>query len=91
MASALLPRFPCNIRETQYGYVCLCDETYCDSLDGPLPQSRKEYTLVTTSKNKERFIYKIGRFGEENKCCKNKEYAHLEIDTSKTYQTMQGL
>lgn len=90
MVSALLARNPCNIRSTQYGYVCLCDETYCDSLDGPLPQSRNEYTLVTTSRDKDRFVYKTGRFGEENTCCKNKKYAYLEIDTSETYQTMQG-
>lgn len=87
---AMHPRYRCNIRATEYGYICVCNSTYCDTLDIAYPESSKEYTLVTTSRSKDRFHYKTGKFGDEDDCCKKKRHAYLEVDTSKTFQTMQG-
>lgn len=42
---------PCNVRQFAAGLVCVCNETYCDTLDGPLtPVDRNHLIVVSSSK-----------------------------------------
>lgn len=89
---ALQPRKPCRLRQAEYGYVCVCDDNYCDTLDIPEPKSGNEYVLVTSSESGDRFYYEIGKVYKKlnSNECPNSLQATLEIDSSKTYQKMSG-
>ncbi|XP_031621874.1 lysosomal acid glucosylceramidase-like [Contarinia nasturtii] len=84
---ALHTRKPCKIIKTTYGYVCENSDNYCDDLKMPEPCG-DEYILVTSSKNKHRFIYDVGTFenGADDKNCSNV----IEIDQSEMYQEIRG-
>lgn len=53
---------PCRLKEAEYGYICECDENYCDTLDVPLPSSGPSYVLITSSKSGDRFNYTDEQF-----------------------------
>lgn len=76
---------PCKLKEEKYGYVCVVDEDYCDSLYVPDDVKDNHFLLVTSSKHKERFVYKIGTLnsGKSSKIW-------LEVDPSVRYQKMRG-
>lgn len=84
-ALASQPRKPCKLREATYGYVCVNDNDYCDTLDVPDKIADNEYLLVTSSKNKDRFAYKTGKIE-----CGRISKTQVEIDLNKRYQVMQG-
>lgn len=79
----------CQLRETDYGYVCVNNEHYCDTLDGPEPLKSLQYVLVTTSKSKDRFAYTTGSFDNKERCHR-KKCATVEIDSDQTFQTIEG-
>lgn len=82
---ASLTRKPCRVKEEKFGYVCVNDEKYCDTLDVPEEIANNEYLLVTSSKNKDRFVYETGKIE-----CGKLTKTLVDIDSSKRYQTMQG-
>lgn len=84
---ALQTQYPCNLRETLYGYVCVCNATYCDTLDVSEPTKRGDYVIVTSSRNKERFSYDTGAFREKSQF---KLVPVLKIDSDKRYQKIEG-
>lgn len=53
---------PCSLREFDKGFVCVCNETYCDSLVFARPKSKGQYSLVTSNALGERFVWKQGHF-----------------------------
>lgn len=91
-ALALQPRRPCRLRESKYGYVCVCDENYCDDLNIPLPKKNREFTLVTSSESGERFSYEKGDLYKQSSAPSNASESdtRLEIDSTKVYQKIWG-
>lgn len=53
---------PCKLREYSDGYVCVCDETYCDTTDVKRPTKFGDYVIVTSSQTGKRFDVNKGRF-----------------------------
>lgn len=53
---------PCQLREYASGYVCVCNETYCDTFDVEKPQQFGEYIVVSSTKAGQRFAVTKGRF-----------------------------
>lgn len=46
---------PCELREYIDGYVCVCNETYCDSMNVEKPQNFGDYVVISSSKAGQRF------------------------------------
>lgn len=53
---------PCKLREYTDGYVCVCTESYCDTMDVEKPQKFGEYVMVTSTKDGKRFAVSKGLF-----------------------------
>ncbi|XP_019534823.3 lysosomal acid glucosylceramidase [Aedes albopictus] len=53
---------PCALRQYPTGSVCVCNVTYCDTLEFEDPSQPGEFVLVTSSKNGTRFGQSRGRF-----------------------------
>lgn len=53
---------PCQLREYTDGFVCVCNETYCDTMDVEKPQKFGEYILITSTKAGQRFAVTKGQF-----------------------------
>ncbi|XP_037952534.1 lysosomal acid glucosylceramidase-like [Teleopsis dalmanni] len=54
--------FPCVLRETKYGSVCVCNATYCDYLEDPTPVDDHKFVVVSSSKAGLRFDTTHGLF-----------------------------
>lgn len=86
---------PCRLAKAEFGYVCICDKDYCDSLDVPEPKYGNKYVLVTSSKDGDRFSYQKGKFSRR-KCSKQKCRSHnssniyVKINRKIKYQKMCG-
>lgn len=87
-AIALRTQKHCRVKEELYGYVCVNDDDHCDTLDVPDEPCGKEYLLVTSSKKKDRFVYKTGKFesSKHGKKCRSV----IKVDISKKFQTIRG-
>lgn len=48
-------QLPCELRKYSDGYVCVCNETYCDTLNVEKPKNFGDYIVVSSS-NSERFV-----------------------------------
>lgn len=78
--------WPCNFHRIGDG-VCVCNATYCDTLD--LPQIVcGEYILVTSSKNGKRFDITRTKFDSLNATVASNR--RFEIDESQKYQQLIG-
>lgn len=88
-AFALQTRKPCRPLQTEQGYVCVCDDDYCDTLDVPLPKASNEYILVTSSKAGDRFSYEKGNVKQPNKFSESSS-VYISIDSTKVYQKILG-
>lgn len=62
VAIALDSSNPCVPKSVEFGIVCVCNSTYCDTLDIRESNESKRFTLVTSSKGGERFSYSEGNF-----------------------------
>lgn len=54
--------YPCVQRATDYGYVCVCNSTYCDTIPAVLNLTSGEYQWYSTSANKLGFNSASGNF-----------------------------
>lgn len=52
----------CALRQYPNGYVCVCNATYCDTLNTNRPAVKGEYLLVSSSESGARFQTKRGQF-----------------------------
>lgn len=85
--SALRTRKPCRKLLAEYGYVCVCDENYCDTLEVPKPKANStEFVLVTSSLSGDRFSYKIGKMTKPRKTTR----VCLELEPLDEYQEIRG-
>lgn len=89
--SALRTPRPCRLEKAEYGYICSCDENYCDSLNVPEPNYGNRYILVTSSEAGDRFSYSNGRFLLDS-CEKCDSYSEttIKINKYKTFQKIVG-
>lgn len=53
---------PCQLREYANGYVCVCNETYCDTMDVEKPQRFGDFITIASTKSGKRFEISKGRF-----------------------------
>lgn len=53
---------PCQLREYKNGYVCVCNETYCDTTDVKKPTKFGEFVIVSSTKAGQRFNVTNGFF-----------------------------
>jgi glucosylceramidase len=61
----LVTSLPCAIKSVSTGIVCVCNSTYCDTLDVKLPVKAGEVLIVSTSKSGLRFRTGHGKFNEK--------------------------
>ncbi|EDW15439.1 uncharacterized protein Dmoj_GI22783 [Drosophila mojavensis] len=57
---------PCQLKETQYGSVCVCNSSYCDYLEQPELQDDNQIVVISSSKNGLRFTRSEGSFLDKN-------------------------
>lgn len=74
---------PCLYRTTEYGGICVCNSTYCDTLNGPQPNGG--YVEYTTSKSGKRFEHTIGKFR-----LPKANVGILDINAMTTYVKLEG-
>lgn len=53
---------PCQLRKYSNGYVCVCNETYCDTTDVQRPTIFGDYIVITSTQTGKRFDVGKGRF-----------------------------
>ncbi|XP_031621875.1 putative glucosylceramidase 4 [Contarinia nasturtii] len=55
-------RKPCQLRKFNAGYVCVCTNDFCDTLNIPNMDNENEWLLVTTTESGQRFNFSFGKF-----------------------------
>lgn len=53
---------PCQLREYQDGFVCVCNETYCDTMDVEKPERFGDFLTISSTKSGKRFEVNKGHF-----------------------------
>lgn len=53
---------PCQLRQYATGYVCVCNETYCDTMEVEKPQRFGDFKLISSTKAGKRFDVSNGKF-----------------------------
>ncbi|XP_031621155.1 lysosomal acid glucosylceramidase-like [Contarinia nasturtii] len=53
---------PCQLREYPDGFVCVCNEDYCDTMDVKKPQKFGDFLTISSTKSGKRFEVNKGRF-----------------------------
>lgn len=53
---------PCQRKKFDAGYVCVCTNDYCDTLDVPELSNDDEWLLVTSTESGQRFNFSVGTF-----------------------------
>ncbi|KAG8324284.1 hypothetical protein J6590_095815 [Homalodisca vitripennis] len=59
---AITGDIPCSARLEQYGYICVCNETYCDTVERPSQLPRGQYYHYMTSEDSPGFTKTVGTF-----------------------------
>ncbi|XP_075214404.1 putative glucosylceramidase 4 [Lycorma delicatula] len=78
---------PCNKVKTEYGYICVCNSTYCDTISSPKKLPAGQFHIYYTSENKPGFNHATGFFKMQSPSAHGYRY---ELNTSKTFQTVRG-
>lgn len=78
----------CVPRRMEYGTVCVCNNTYCDTLDTPMPTVKNQLVMITSSEDGHRFSHSTGQFSKMSKAPKSS--SHLYVNRTKTYQKIRG-
>lgn len=87
---------PCNLKKLNDGYVCVCTDSYCDSLNVPKLSNESEWMIVTSTKSGQRFNISLGSFQstpqDMNQCntCTNTTKNVIEIDRTILHQKIIG-
>lgn len=89
IALALYTSFPCIQKNVKFGIVCVCNDTYCDTLDIPESNGDGHFTLITSSESGDRFSSTNGFFQRE-RIPNFKPASFLYIDTRIVYQKIHG-
>lgn len=83
---------PCNLKKMKEGYVCVCTDTYCDSLNLPQLNASNEWMLVTSTESGQRFDFLLGEFHlpHESNRINLTTNTFAEINQNIEYQEMVG-
>lgn len=87
-ASAISTSHPCVGKNVNFGMVCVCNITYCDTLDVPMPTKENSTILITSSEDGDRFAYSIGSIGKND--AKLKHSTDLYVNRMKDFQKIRG-
>lgn len=74
----------------EYGTVCVCNNTYCDTLDSPMPTFKNQLVIITSSEDGDRFSHSIGKFASNSKDIKSTVKIKLYVNRTKIYQRVRG-
>lgn len=80
---------PCARRKGLSGYVCVCNASYCDTLDRPTPQDTGHFILYSTSNSTPGFTSVTGTF--QTYIAQSINATIITVNTDVTYQTLQGI
>lgn len=83
----------CKLREFPDGLVCVCTESYCDTLNIPNIDNANEFILTTTSKSGQRFDISSGKifpFGKSDEKLLNQTEFNVYIDQNEKFQEIIG-
>lgn len=86
---------PCHLKKMKVGYVCVCTDSYCDSLKLPQLSDSNEWMLVTSTESGQRFDFLLGEFNlphESNRTnsTTTTTTTFAEINQNIVYQEMVG-
>lgn len=91
---ALQTEKPCKLRKLAHGFVCVCSETYCDTLNlSNITINADEFLLISSSESGLRFDIKqekISSAPEENENSNSSENLNVEINQDEKYQKIIG-
>ncbi|XP_055305432.1 lysosomal acid glucosylceramidase-like [Sitodiplosis mosellana] len=89
LGSSTEPSRPCRLRKFDAGYVCVCTNDYCDTLNLPEWSDANEWMLVTSTESGQRFNFSFGNFkrqhgnsatiSNETHCEINQNVLHHEV------------
>lgn len=79
----------CNFQKLGDG-ICICNATYCDTLDAPVPTQCGDYFVVTSSRAGKRFETQTTRSSESAEFRSDAFIHRLHINTTIRYQEMMG-
>ncbi|XP_046673234.1 putative glucosylceramidase 4 [Homalodisca vitripennis] len=82
---------PCSARLEQYGYVCVCNETYCDTVERPSQLPRGQYYHYMTSEDSPGFTKTVGTFVNISDISNISSDVSIWVNSSVTYQTFSGI
>uniref|UniRef100_A0A1B6LL69 Glucosylceramidase n=1 Tax=Graphocephala atropunctata TaxID=36148 RepID=A0A1B6LL69_9HEMI len=83
---------PCAKMMAVGGYVCVCNETYCDTVERPSPLPRRQYYYYMTSEDSPGFTKTVGTFINTTVMFSNiSSDVYIRINSSIQYQTFAGI
>ncbi|KAG8304354.1 hypothetical protein J6590_057986 [Homalodisca vitripennis] len=87
---------PCVKRMAVAGYVCVCNETYCDTVERPSQLPRGQYYYYMTSEDSPGFTKTVGTFINSTDTSLNvykniSSDVYIHINSSIQYQTFGGI
>lgn len=90
LSDVVYPSNRCNFQKVGDG-ICVCNVTYCDTLDvPPLSAECGEYFVVTSSRDGKRFESQSGSLAKLKQIRPNAFNHRMDINTSVRYQEMVG-
>lgn len=72
-----IPASPCKLRPYRTGLVCVCNATYCDTLEFLLPSAKGAFLVVSTSEQGLRFQQTTGKFNTEATTIHDRKHQYL--------------
>ncbi|XP_054268411.1 putative glucosylceramidase 4 [Macrosteles quadrilineatus] len=89
---SLAEMIPCNVRKASSGYVCVCNATYCDTVEKPAVIARGLYLHYSTSKETPGFSVSSGNFTNSTiQLRENSEDVIIQVNSTIQYQTFEGI
>ncbi|XP_060528653.1 putative glucosylceramidase 4 [Cylas formicarius] len=65
MVNLIRAELPCVQREVEYGTVCVCNSSYCDTVPEVVNLTSRQYQIYSTSKGNLGFHSNVGQFSNE--------------------------
>uniref|UniRef100_A0A182NS10 Glucosylceramidase n=1 Tax=Anopheles dirus TaxID=7168 RepID=A0A182NS10_9DIPT len=79
---------PCALRQYESGAVCVCNVTYCDTLEFTVPSELGSFLLVSSSRGGLRFAQAGGNFSRRTR--HTAADVTVTLDPQKRFQTVEG-
>lgn len=79
---------PCAVKPVNSGYVCVCNSTYCDTIESPSKISVGKYIWYTTSNTRPGFRKSTGHFKQIQG---RKHGILITVNSNITYQEFKGM